>query len=263
MIPPKYKLIGRSVKHVFTTGETAALNVDFRNSFANLKAVEAEFDSVKASYKAKTTEAESRMETLNTTLQAGFEIRDKKCVLVMDFKEGKKYFFPQEALPEDWEKVYLHAESWPKDQAAIVEPITDADRQAELLEAEAKFEKREEIELFAPAGEDSGVLIVGRLAGKWFTALRIKIGTRVINERLDGKQDMAKLNDNNFIVVEAKDPSQVRFAEPPPGGYDEQEKAALALCRFMLKHEKGFTATKSEVTGWYVHFLMNGSPMFN
>ena len=60
-----------------------------KQSFATLKSVVAEFDNVKAVWKAKTTEAESRMETLNSTLQAGFEMRDEQCVIVFDVKAGK------------------------------------------------------------------------------------------------------------------------------------------------------------------------------
>ena len=181
---PKHKIVKRSVKHVFSPEETANLHTEFRQSFANLKSVEAEFDSVKASYKAKTTEAESRMETLNATLQAGFEIRDKNCVLVMDMKSGKKSYYLESALvegelPEDAEPV-------------LVEAVTDADRQQELIEAEAKFEAQDKIELFKPVGQDSGVLTVGRLAGKWFAALNVKIGTRIIAERLDSEQTSSK-----------------------------------------------------------------------
>jgi len=155
----KYKVVKRSVKHVFTTEETAQLNTEFRQSFANLKSVEAEFDSVKASYKAKTTEAESRMETLNATLQAGFELREKPLVLILDVKAGKKSFYLESdlvdgALPETAEPV-------------LVEAVTDADRQQELIEAEAKFEAKEDIALFSPAGDDSGILTVGRLEGKY------------------------------------------------------------------------------------------------
>ncbi|MDE2098713.1 MAG: hypothetical protein KGL39_15775 [Patescibacteria group bacterium] len=181
------------MKHTFTPAEIADLNLEFRQSFANLKSVEAEFDSVKASYKAKTTEAESRMETLNATLQAGFEIRDQNCVIVMDFKQGKKRFYLEsEVGDERWLKENPDPLKWPEEWAAITEAITDADRQQELLEAEARFEAREEISLFEPAGDDAGVLAVGRLNGKWYGALRVKIGTRAIKERLDSEQPYFK-----------------------------------------------------------------------
>ena len=189
---PKLKIIKRAVKHVFTTPEIAQLNTDFRQSFATLKSVEAEFDSVKASYKAKTTEAESRMETLNATLQAGFEIRDKNCAVIMDMKAGKKYFFLEEQIPEEWEKHYATVESWPKEKAVFTEPITEADRQQELIEAESKFEKCESIQLFKATPKDSGTLTVGRLDGKWFSSLNFTIGGKSVAERLDSEQSCSK-----------------------------------------------------------------------
>jgi hypothetical protein len=64
MTPIKPKIETKSIKHTFTPEEVLQLNGDFRRSYDSLKSVEAEFDSVKATYKAKTTEAESRMETL-------------------------------------------------------------------------------------------------------------------------------------------------------------------------------------------------------
>jgi hypothetical protein len=81
---------------------------------------------------------------------------------------------------------------WSRDFAVITEPVTDADRQTELIEAESKFEEREEILLFKPALDDFGTLVVGRLAGKWYAALRVRIGTREIKERLDGEQACCK-----------------------------------------------------------------------
>lgn len=185
MTKPKLKIVKRSVKHTFTPEETAAKNLDFRQAYDSVKAVEAEFDSIKASYKAKTTEAESRMENISATLNAGFEFRDKNLVLVLDLKDGKKHFYLEDDVDTSGEL--------PKHLVPIItEPITDADRQQELIEAEARFEAREEIALFEPAADDSGVLIVGRLGSKWFSALRVKIGTREIKERLDSEQACSK-----------------------------------------------------------------------
>lgn len=178
----KPKIVKRSVKHTFTPEEIAALNVDFRQSFSNLKAVEAEFDNVKAVWKAKTTEAESRMETLNATLQAGFDMRDKSCALVLDIQNGKKFFF---LATEDG--------TYPPDaQPIITESLTDADRQQELIDAESVFEKKEAIEIFKPAGADAGSLTVGRLNGRWFSALKVFVGKNILIERLDGEQQATK-----------------------------------------------------------------------
>jgi len=189
--PKTMKTITRSVKHTFKTEEIANLNTEFRQAFANLKAVEAEFDKVKASYKAKTTEAESIMETLNATLQAGFEYRDEKCVVVLNAKDSKKLFF-LELIAAFLSEQSPDPLDWPADKAAIVEAMTAEDFQKELVEAESKFELFKEITIFPAAGNDFGVLAVGRLGGKWFSALRVTIGGRKIEERLDSEQSCSK-----------------------------------------------------------------------
>ena len=72
--------------------------------------------------------------------------------------------------------------------AALTERMTADDFQQELIEAESKFDNREEIALFQPVAGDRGILVVGRFAGKWFGALRVKIGKLELNERLDSEQ---------------------------------------------------------------------------
>lgn len=174
----KPRIETKSVKHSFTVDEVNQLNVDFRQSYSNLKAVESEFDNVKAVWKSKVTEAESRMETLSATLQAGFEMRQERCRVVLDPKLSKKFFY-LETAPEGADPV-------------LCEPMTDDDFQAELLEAESKFDAKEDIEIFEPINGDSGVMTVGRLDGKWFAALKVKVGTRIISERLDSEQSCSK-----------------------------------------------------------------------
>lgn len=219
----KHKVVKRSVKHVFTTEETAQLNTEFRQSFANLKSVEAEFDSVKASYKAKTTEAESRMETLNATLQAGFEFREKALVLVLDMKEGKKSFYLESGLVDG----VLPEDALP----VLVENVTDADRQQELVEAEAKFEKKEAIELFTPVGDDKGAMTVGRMEGRWFAALNVKIGTRIIQERLDSEQTSSK---KRSVMVER---GVVRFQKWIKENLGEEEAKGFRNSSELVKAE--------------------------
>jgi hypothetical protein len=171
--------VNKNVKHSFTPEEIAALHTEFRQSYSNLKAVECEFDNVKAVWKAKTTEGESRMATLDATLQAGFEMRLKECEVRLRPKDGKKDFF----LVEDGKAAK---------EPTCTEPMTKEDFQQELIQAEAKFDAREEIELFKPTEQDRGVLVVGRLGGKWFSALRVKIGKLELNERLDAEQKCVK-----------------------------------------------------------------------
>ncbi len=182
--PIKPKIEVKSVKHDFTTDEHRQLGGELARSLATLRGIEKEFDQVKSSYKSKTTEAEARIDKTSTDITNGFEMRNERCLVVLDLKESKKHYYLESALVKG---------EIPKGlEPVITEPLTDADRQAELIEAESRFEAREDIELFTATESDSGILTVGRLDNKWFSALRIKIGTRVINERLDSEQSCSK-----------------------------------------------------------------------
>jgi len=177
-------IVKKNVRHDFTPEETAALNVDFRQSFANLKAVEAEFDNVKALWKSKTTEAESRMEVLNATLQAGFEMRQKDCVVVFRPADKKKDFYLVDALAFDGKPVE-------GDEPILTEDMTQADFEQDLIQAEAAFDNKVEIILWE-AGNDIGRMIVGSQGGKWFAAVRGNVGGIKIEERLDSEQMATK-----------------------------------------------------------------------
>jgi|SRR5665213_2763057 len=178
------KIIVKNVKHVFTTTEIAKLNVEFGTAYDAIAVAEANLKSVTEVEKAKVSEAKARSARIRSEVNAGFENRDEKCVVVLDLKAGKKHFYLESSLVDG---------KFQKCEVPILtEAITDGDRQQELLEAESQFEAKEDIELFKPAGQDIGVLTVGRLNGKWFAALRVKIGTRAITERLDSEQPFAK-----------------------------------------------------------------------
>lgn len=182
-------IVKKSVRHVFTPAEIAGLNVDFRQAFANLRSVEAEFDNVRASYKAKVTEAEARMATLDATLQAGCEQRDKECVVIFDVPNAKKHFHIAET--------YLvgnitgqPAENNPL--PVLTENMTPADFEQDLLRAESAFDDKSVIPLWE-ADTDHGVIVVGKLAGKWFSAVRGNVGqSHKLDERLDSEQKCFK-----------------------------------------------------------------------
>lgn len=182
----------RAVKHVFTAEEIAEMNVRYRMADKTVHSLETEQDSVKASYKAKITEAESRKEKIGTELDAGFEIRDKNCVVVMDFNAGEKRFYLDSLVNDLLRKDFLSDLDWPLEMAVITEKLTDDDRQQELLAAEAKFECREVVRLFEDAGEDAGTMTIGRLDGRWYSALQVKIGSHVITENLADEQAVSK-----------------------------------------------------------------------
>ena len=71
------------------------------------------------------------------------------------------------------------------------------------------------------------------------------------------KRDIKKLNDNGLCVVEASDPSKVRFIDPPPEGYSVQERAAIELFRVLVA-KPGFSINRSGLTEMYVEVLMRG-----
>lgn len=177
---PKPIIVKKSCKHVFTPEEIAALNVDFGTAYDAVKSAEADFDAVKSVHKAKITEAESRMVTLRATINAGFEMRVKELTCVFRPKDKKKDFYPM----LDGEPNYAAGH-------VLIEDMTQDDFQQELIQAESVFSKKKEIELWN-AGEDKGLLIVGQLGDKWYSALRGNVGKQVIEERLDSEQKAFK-----------------------------------------------------------------------
>jgi hypothetical protein len=72
------------------------------------------------------------------------------------------------------------------------------------------------------------------------------------------KKDIARLNRNGFCVVEAKVPSNVRFAEPPPMQYDAHDKAAIELFRVLMARTDGTSHNRKELAAMYVDLLLAG-----
>lgn len=174
--------VKKNVRHDFTADEIKMLNVDFGQAFDTLGAVESEFDNVKAVWKAKTTEAESRMKTLRATINAGFEHRLKDCIVIFRPADKKKDFYLADAKPTEDEML---------PQPVLTEDMTPLDFEQDLIQAESGFENRVELELWN-VGADIGILVVGKLKNKWFTAVRANVGAVRIEERLDSEQTSAK-----------------------------------------------------------------------
>lgn len=172
------KIEVKPIRHAFTSEERNQLGSDLARQIGTLRGVDAEFDQVKASYKAKQTEAEAKIDSLSTALMNGFEIRPTRVRVEYRPKERRKAYFLEEA-PADSEPV-------------LVEDMTNDDFQADLLQAESKFEHREEIELFNRTASDRGVMVVGKFANSWYAALRVNIGQRRLEERLDSEQPSSK-----------------------------------------------------------------------
>lgn len=182
--PTAPKVEVKNVKHIFTEPERNQIGGDLARAIAGLRGTQAEFDQVKASYKARTTESEARIDNLSTSLMNGFDMRNEKCVVIYRPQDRKKDYY----LERDW-KEWTDAATGEFIGAPIqTEDMTADDFQAELIQAESKFDNREEIDLFSPTGTDRGVLVIGRFAGKWFGALRVTIGKISLSERLDSEQ---------------------------------------------------------------------------
>lgn len=76
------------------------------------------------------------------------------------------------------------------------------------------------------------------------------------------KRDISRMNKAGITVVEAKNPPAIRFLDPPPYDRDDQERAAISLCRVLLT--QGATNTqyyRSTIAEMYVKLLMEGHPL--
>jgi hypothetical protein len=188
------KIEVKNVKHVFTPEELNEIGGNLARSIAAARGIESEFDQVKASYKAKTTEAEARIDNLSTARMNGFDMRSERCVVFFRPTDSKKdYWLESDArIIPNGNRVDLGLVALGK-LPVLTEDMTRDDFQADLLQAESKFDLREEIELFKPAEGDQGILVVGRFGGKWFSALRVRIGKLQLEERLDSEQKAFKL----------------------------------------------------------------------
>ena len=172
------KNVKKVVKHTFTEPERREMGNELARAHGSVKQIETEFEGVKASYKAKISEKESIIETLSTNLVNGFTMKEKDCRVVFDVPASKKRFYA--------------AESTDNTEVLAEEAMTQDDFQKELIEAESVFGKRKEIELFPSIDQDRGVLVVGQLKDRWYSALRLTIGKKKLEERLDSEQKSFK-----------------------------------------------------------------------
>lgn len=77
-------------------------------------------------------------------------------------------------------------------------------------------------------------------------------------------EDIAKLNDNGFCVVESKDPARVKFVDSIPDALSRTalEQGALKLSRIILA--KGFwsnDATRQMLAAHLIDILVQGTPL--
>jgi len=194
MNPTKPIKVSKSVKHVFTTDERNAYQSDLLSALQQRDTSQAEFDSIKATYKARITEAESRVTSLAATLRAGWEMRVKSVAVVFHPKEGKKRFHLFTDLIDGAVELHPHFEE---------ADMTAEDYTMELFEAEKIFSSQANIQLWN-AGKDVGMLVLGKLADKWYGAVRGNIGRLTIVERLDSMQRAFKSREDCVITTAAR-----------------------------------------------------------
>lgn len=211
-------IVSKSVKHVFNADEAAELSRKLLSALDDHANAEKEFDSIKAQYKAKITEAESRVGTVSATMRAGFEMRVKDCFVVFAPEEGKKTYF----LADDEEM---------KNPVGI-ETMTPDDFQQDLIQAESAFDKKKEIVLW-DAGDDHGRLIVGLQKDRWYSALRCNTGSLEIKERLDSEQMAFK---NRFDAIKKAAARCCKWVEDNFG--KENGASTIALIAPAIDKEK-------------------------
>jgi len=179
----------KSVKHIYSTEERLSLGDQLASAHNQLQVIDCDFQKVKDQFKSQLSAAEAAIQTLSTQLRSGFEFRDKMCVVVYRPLDRKKDYYllhEYEAANQGGIPIEVYA------RPVLVEEMTPADFQAELIQAESKFEAKEEIPLFLPVNQDAGVLVVGRFEGRWYSAIRIVVGGRTLEERLDSEQKSFK-----------------------------------------------------------------------
>lgn len=77
-------------------------------------------------------------------------------------------------------------------------------------------------------------------------------------------EDMERLRENDICVVEAKDPSLIRFCDPPPSGnYDQVVEASLNLSRYVINSDSGpnCTFTMRQLSTYWAQLLLNAHPI--
>lgn len=177
------EIIKKKVRHTFTGEERTALSQDLLGALSDRTNAEAEFDSIKAQYKAKVTAAEAKVESVAATLRTGWEFREKMCKVELVPEKRQKFFY----LADDETKTPL-----------IWEDMSPQDWQLDLVRAEAKFEPKSEIVLW-DTYPDKGIIVVGKFENRWFSAIRLTVGVNTIEERLDSEQTSVK---DRFIAIQ-------------------------------------------------------------
>ena len=160
----------RTIKHVYTNDEKLIIGNDLAHAHEKLGQIEAEFDEVKAGFKARAAEQEAKVGVLATNLRNGYDMRSARVWVTMIPKTGKK----------EWRLETDDSDAIP----VLIEAMEPEDYQAAMELAEREFEAKEEIQLFNPAGASNGILVVGRVKDRWYSAIRCNVAGEILSENL-------------------------------------------------------------------------------
>jgi hypothetical protein len=76
------------------------------------------------------------------------------------------------------------------------------------------------------------------------------------------KKDIAKMDKAGITVVEAKNPQNIRFLDPPPCDRNDYERACIKLSRFLLTAGAINTQySRYNISEFFVKALLDGIPM--
>lgn len=182
---PKPVIEVKLIKHTFSTDELNDLGMQLARAHTTMGEIDAELEQVKSNFKSRTAEQEAIIGRSSSARLAGYEMRNARCRVVYRPKVGKKDYFLE------------HAD--PKAAPVLIEDMSPADMQAQLIPDEPKFQAREEIPLWTSAEDGLCVMTVGRLTpelcGKktamWFAALDVRVGGQALLESLENDQPCA------------------------------------------------------------------------
>lgn len=82
--------------------------------------------------------------------------------------------------------------------------------------------------------------------------------TMILPKGQVSREDIDKLNENGLCVVEAEDPSLVRFMEPPPEGYSLRELSAIQLFRVVMASRGNTNWSRMELATKFAEILIEG-----
>jgi hypothetical protein len=124
------KTATKTIKHTFTHEEREQLGSDLARAFGGLRGIESELDSIKASYKSKTAEAEAKIDRVSTNITNGFEMREAQCFVVYRPKDKEIDYYVREGDAQD---AGTKRAQFPPD---LTERMTQEDFQLALPEVE-------------------------------------------------------------------------------------------------------------------------------